>query len=250
MTPFRNVSCTDASVKVVCSGSSDRYKHELGVERNVCALLRTQLLDSSRGRIVTLLQRGGLTTDDIASALGLTANAVRAQIIAMERDGVVRRVGRRPGLTRPSHIFELTPEVEQLLSRAYIPLLTQLVRVFSAGLPPAQVESLLRQAGGALADELLMGKRPTGSLAARVSAASEFMNEHLGALTHVEKNRSYKIQGAGCPLAALTAKHQAVCLAMEQLVSRVAGARVHQCCERSGRPRCCFEIEQRRSARR
>jgi predicted ArsR family transcriptional regulator len=96
-------------------------------------MLRQQLLDTGRGRIVSLLQRGPLTVDDIASKLELRASGVRAQITAMERDGVVRRIGRRPGTTRPSRIFELTPEVEQLLSRAYIPLLTQLVDVFANG---------------------------------------------------------------------------------------------------------------------
>src|SRR5947209_16225746 len=98
-------------------------------------MLRNQLLDSSRGRIVTLLQQGELTADEIATKLGLTASAVRAQITAMERDGVIRRMGRRPGTTRPSQVFELTSEVEHLLSRAYIPVLSQLVRVFSNALP-------------------------------------------------------------------------------------------------------------------
>ena len=84
-------------------------------------MLRQQLLDTSRGRIVTLLRRGGLTVDEIAGQVALTPNAVRAQLMAMERDGVVRRTGRRPGTTRPSHVFELTPEVEQLLSQAYVP---------------------------------------------------------------------------------------------------------------------------------
>ena len=88
-------------------------------------ILRKQLLDSSRGRIVALLRTGGLTADDVATRLGLTRSAIRAQITAMERDGVVRRAGQRPGTTRPSHVFELTPEVEQLLSSAYLPLLTQ-----------------------------------------------------------------------------------------------------------------------------
>src|SRR5687767_12272102 len=117
-------------------------------------LLRKQLLDTSRGRIVSLLRRGGLTADDIASDLGLTRSAVRAQISAMEREGVVDRVGKRPGTTRPSHVFELTAEVEQLLSKAYIPLLTQLVRVFAEGLPAKQVDALLRDAGRGLAGEL------------------------------------------------------------------------------------------------
>src|SRR5918995_3282396 len=98
-------------------------------------MLRQQLLDTSRGRIVTSLQRGGLTVDDLASKLDLTPNAVRAQLTAMERDGVVQRVGLRPGTTRPFHVFQLTPEVEQLLSQAYMPLLTQLVQVFANALP-------------------------------------------------------------------------------------------------------------------
>src|SRR5213592_2243394 len=97
-------------------------------------MLRDQLLDTSRGRIVTLLRHGELTAEEIAAKLGLTASAVRTQITGMERDRVVRRIGRRPGTTRPSHVFELTPEVDQLLSRAYIPLLTHLVRMFSIAL--------------------------------------------------------------------------------------------------------------------
>src|SRR5215204_2389957 len=94
-------------------------------------VLRQQLLDTSRGRIVALLRSGELTADDIARELGVTRSAVRLQITAMERDGVVRKVGKRPGTTRPSHVFELTPEVELLLSEAYVPLLTQLASVLA-----------------------------------------------------------------------------------------------------------------------
>src|SRR5262249_5665485 len=132
-------------------------------------MLRQQLLDTGRGRIVSLLQRGPLTVDDIASKLERSSSGVRAQITVMERDGVVRRVGRRPGPTRPSRIFELTPEVEQLLSRAYVPLLIQLVDVFSQGLPARQMDALLRQAGRNLASELSSGRR-SSALRSRVMA--------------------------------------------------------------------------------
>src|SRR5687767_15627031 len=117
-------------------------------------MLRHQLLDSSRGRIVTLLRGGPSTADDIASKLGLTRSAIRAQLTGMERDGVVRRAHQRPGTTRPSHVFELTHEVEQLLSSAYLPFLGQLVRVFAEALPAHQLEKMLREAGKRLADEL------------------------------------------------------------------------------------------------
>ena len=208
-------------------------------------MLRQQLLDTSRGRIVTLLQGGGLTANDIATRLRLTRSAVRIQMTAMERDGVIRRAGKRPGATRPSHVFELTPEVEKLLSKAYIPVLTHLVDVFAASLPAKQVESLLRRTGEALAHELSQGKTAAGGLKARVAAASVLLNEHLGALTKVERNGGIVIRGTACPLAALTGKHRGVCLAMESLVTEIVGVPVHECCDRSERPRCCFEIDSR-----
>lgn len=191
-----------------------------------------------------------MTADDIASQLGVTRSAIRAQITSMERDGVVQRAGRRPGTTRPSHVFELTTEVEQLLSSAYIALLTQLVDVFAAGLPATQLETMLRQAGKQLGHELLRGKRPAGNLAARVAMASDMMNEQLGATTHVEGNGAYVIRGFGCPLAALTGKHPGVCVAMESLVAEVVGVPVRECCDRSERPRCCFEIRRRGQSQR
>lgn len=205
-------------------------------------MLTKQLLDTTRGRIVTLLQAKPLTTDQLAAELGLTPNAIRAQLTAMERDGLVHRSGRRPGATRPSHIFELTPAVEHLLSRAYIPLLTQLVQTFAENLPGDQLESLLRQTGKALGRQLFAGRVPAGPIAARAALASQVLNEQLGAITHVERNGSFVIRGEGCPLSALTGKHEGVCLAMESLVSEIVGAPTHQCCVRDERPRCCFEI--------
>ena len=206
-------------------------------------MLRTQLLDSSRGRIVTLLRGTGLTADDLAEKLRLTRSAVRAQLSGMERDGIVRRAGRRPGVTRPSLIFKLTAEVEQLLSGGYIPLLTQIVDVFAEGLPPDQVVTLLREAGRRLARELSGGERLGKGLRSRTNKASDLMNEHLGALTRVEANGQIAIKGAGCPLAALTGTHRGVCLAMESFVAEIVGVPVRECCDRTDGPRCCFEIQ-------
>jgi DeoR family transcriptional regulator, suf operon transcriptional repressor len=205
--------------------------------------LREHLLDTSRGRIVALLRSGGLTADDVAHKLGLTRSAVRLHITAMERDGVVRKAGKRPGTTRPSHLFELTPEVEQLLSKAYIPLLTGLVEVFAEALSADQIEALLRRTGSGLAQQLTREKPVSGSLRSRAAAASELMNTYLGALTHVESNGGIVIRGAGCPLAALTGKHKGVCLAMESLVTEIVGVPVHECCDRHDRPKCCFELQ-------
>ena len=232
-----------------CLSSKTHAKANGALLWRMAESLRRQLLDTSRGRIVSLLQSGGLTADDIASSLGLTRSAVRIQLSSMERDGVVRRAGKRPGTTRPSHVFELTPEVEQVLSKAYIPVLTRLVDVFSEALPPRQINALLRRTGRILANEMSPGKTE-GDLKARTRKASDLMNEHLGALTDVKANGGIRIRGAGCPLAAVTGKHPGMCLVMESFVSEIVGAPARECCDREHRPRCCFDIQTGRARRR
>jgi DeoR family transcriptional regulator, suf operon transcriptional repressor len=208
-------------------------------------MLTKQFFETTRGRIVALLRRGPTTVDDLSTELGITRNAVRAHVAAMRVDGLVRRVGQRAGATRPSHLFELTGEAEQLLSRAYIPFLTQVVNVFANTLPADEVERVMREVGKGLSHEFKRGRKLSGRLEERTSAASELMNQELGALTRVEHDGGYRIVGDGCPLAGLTGKHPAVCLAIESMLADVLAASVHECCDRSERPRCCFEITSR-----
>ena len=206
-------------------------------------MLRKQLLDSSsRGRMVAVLQRGPLTADEIAAALELTAAAVRAQITAMQRDGIVRRAGRRPGTTRPSQVFELTPEVEQLLSGAYLPLLIELVRQSAARLKNRQFKELMRSTGRGLA-ATLPRTGSNESFAARVAAVTALMNDQFGSTMRVERaNGHFTLKGYGCPLAAITGNHPAVCLAIESLIGEVLNANVEECCDRAQRPQCCFHV--------
>jgi predicted ArsR family transcriptional regulator len=203
------------------------------------------LLDTQRGRIIRLMRAGGRTADDLAATLGLTSSAVRLQLAALERSRIVKRTGTRRGLTRPSVVFELTDEIEQLLSHAYVPVLMHLVQLCAEELPGDRLRALLREAGRRIAVELAAGDRQGGSVAARVARASRILNERLGAVTHVETNGSYIIRGAGCPIAALTASHPGACMAVESLVTELVGEPVRECCDRSARPRCCFEIPRR-----
>lgn len=48
---------------------------------------------STRGRIVTLLRHSSHTVEELAEALDLTDNAVRAHLATLERDGVVQQRG-------------------------------------------------------------------------------------------------------------------------------------------------------------
>jgi predicted ArsR family transcriptional regulator len=221
--------------------------HESQVER----MLRKGLLDSSsRGRIVALLRRGALTADEIAAGLGLTTAAIRAHITAMERDGIVQRAGQRSGTTRPSQMFALTPEVEQLLSGAYVPLLSELVRQSAARFKPKELRELMRNTGKGLAAAFARSTVSDAPLGARVNTVSLLLNDQFGSTMKVEQsNNHYIMKGFGCPLAALTGNHPTVCLAIESLIATLLDTGVQECCDRAPRPQCCFQIAHGRSPR-
>lgn len=194
---------------------------------------------STRGRILALLRPLSRTVDELAAALGLTDNAVRAQLTTLERDGLVRQRGERKGLRRPALEYELAPDAETALSRAYVPLIEALMQVLAEQLPGAELEKVLRETGRRAAQAL---PRPDAASAERVRAAGERLNE-LGGLTEVEQwDGGWVIRSAGCPLARLVGKHPQACLALEALVAELTGLPVREVCDRGERPRCRFQV--------
>jgi predicted ArsR family transcriptional regulator len=180
-----------------------------------------------------------MTLDQLAAELGLTRTAVRMHLSALERDGHVARRGLQPGRTKPAQVYELTDAAEHELSSAYMPLFRQLMNVLADRLATTELDSIMRQAGRALASE---HARPRGSLRERVYAASDLLNE-FGGLTTVEEGASkFVIRSHGCPVAAAAARHPETCRALESLVSFFVDGPVRQCCDRVPRPRCCFEV--------
>jgi predicted ArsR family transcriptional regulator len=199
----------------------------------------TPARDDTRARVVEALRRGPTTLDALANELGLTRTAIRLQLATLERDGAVVRRGVRRGRTKPAHVYALTGEAEQQLSRAYIPVLTQLLHVLSDRLSAAEFDAIMRDVGRELLAER---PRPRGPLRARAEAASDLLNQ-LGGLTGVEEDgEGLVIRSHGCPLAATAVHHPETCNAMESLVSEFVGADVMQRCDRADRPRCRFHI--------
>jgi predicted ArsR family transcriptional regulator len=180
-----------------------------------------------------------MTLDQLVGEIGLTRTALRLHLSTLERDGLVVRRGLRAGRTKPAHVYALTDGAQQQLSRAYAPVLTQLLHVLSARLDPPEFDSVMRDVGrGLLADRA----RPRGTLRERVAGASALLDQ-LGGLTEVEEqDADLIIKSHGCPLAAAAAHHAETCSAMESLVSEFVGSRVTQRCERGPRPRCRFQI--------
>jgi hypothetical protein len=112
--------------------------------------------------------------EEVAPALGVTDNAVRAQLLGLERDGFVPRSGFRPGERRPSPLYRLTPEAERRLPKPYAPLLRRLMDVLAQRLPPAILEAVLRESGRRTGAEYGPVR---GSMQARLGRAADLLPE-------------------------------------------------------------------------
>jgi predicted ArsR family transcriptional regulator len=196
-----------------------------------------RFLESTRGRIVALLRRTSRTVDELAAALDLTDNAVRAHIATLERDGLVEQRGVRRGTSKPAFSYDLTAEAEQLFPKAYAPVLAHLLTLLTERLSPETVDDLLRAAGRRIASE----QPPAGvSIESRLDLAAHLLTD-LGGLAEYEVTEDQiVIRGYSCPLAAIAPDHPAVCHLAESLVSEIVGVPMHEECARTGRPRCVF----------
>lgn len=199
-----------------------------------------RFFESTRGRIVTLLRGSARTVEELAGKLDLTDNAVRAHLLTLERDGLVRQSGLRRGPRKPHFTYALTPEADRLFPKAYDALLNQLIAVLKNRLSPPEIEGVLREVGRAVAVGAPAG--PDDDLESRVRSALKVL-EAIGGAAEVEMHEDkIVICSSGCPLAAAVAVHPEVCRLAETLVAEIVKAPVEEHCDREGAPKCRFEI--------
>jgi predicted ArsR family transcriptional regulator len=203
---------------------------------------KQRFLSTARGQVVELLRRGSRTVDDLARALGLTDNAVRAQLAALERDGLVEQRGLRRGTGRPAYSYGLTPEADSLFATAYGELLRRALDEFAARHGRTEVESVLRAVGHDLAGAL-GGRVPGETLQERLAEVARVLGE-LGGLAEVRREDGHLLlEGYACPLRAIVPDHPEACHLALALVQELLGSeRVSECCIRGAEPRCVFAV--------
>jgi predicted ArsR family transcriptional regulator len=200
-----------------------------------------RFLKSTRGRIIGLLRRKTRTVNELAATLGVTDNAVRAQLAILERDGLVVESGTTPGVRKPHAAFDLTPQAESLFPKAYEALLRELLTELARDTSPLHMQRLLRAVGGRIASAF----RPAAvdaTLRQRVDAAARALEE-LGGLTEIEEREGRLfIRGFSCPLQSAVMAYPGACQVAEALLTDIIGVPVRERCEKGASPRCCFEI--------
>lgn len=207
-----------------------------------------RFFESTRGRLVTLLRGTTKTVNELAEELELTDNAVRAHLLSLERDGLIKQSGIQRGTRKPHFAYQLTEEAEHLFPKAYDALLNHLIAVLKDRLTPVALGEVLREVGRSLA-AAQDASRKNGDMEARIGKALTAL-ESLGGAPRVEKdNEQFVIRSESCPLATAVAEHPEVCRLAETLLSEIVGVEVREHCDRDGPPRCRFEINGSRNGK-
>jgi predicted ArsR family transcriptional regulator len=214
-----------------------------------------------------MLRRGERTVEELAAELGVTDNAVRAQLQTLEREGVVHqsRIRRDGTVGKPATMYAIHPDAEALFSAAYAPVLGALLATLEDRMTQRQLDAVFRDVGRRLS-EATRNVSPEGSegagedaggsrggsvstkqLEARVRNAAAALTA-LGGDIDVERSADgFRLRGHACPLLKAVQIQPKTCRAIEELVARLTGVEVRGCCERSGGERgtakCCFEVK-------
>lgn len=199
-------------------------------------------LDTRSALLDALLEnkQDGLTLDQLASHLGVSRNAVRQHVTALERDGLVSAKGMRPGTRRPSRTYGLTDSGAEEFPRRYDLLALSLLEALHQTVGDEVTEEVL----GTLVDRVasrwlpgLVGLEP----GARTAEVVRIMNR-LGYHAHgANTDRPGAIEAVNCVYHRVARETRAVCRFDERLLSRLLGETVTlTSCMAEGEGSCVF----------
>jgi predicted ArsR family transcriptional regulator len=200
-------------------------------------ILRHGNQHETRLAMLEFLKRGERSVGEIAEFVGVTSNAVRSQLQGLEQAGWVEKTGYRPGERRPAALYRTTEQLAIDESRAYGPVLAQVIEVLGERLDSETMIQTLQAVGSRLA---AAQPRPLGGRPERFKTAQAVLKA-LGASTDlIVDEEGWRLQGYGCPLGLLVRAESRACEAVRTLVSDIIGEALTEQCDRSGTPRCCF----------
>jgi predicted ArsR family transcriptional regulator len=199
--------------------------------------------DTARGKIVAALRgRRGASAFDLAREFGLSTNAVRQQLILLERDGLVAASSVRRGKTKPTVEYRLTQAAHKLFPHLYDRMLNSVLREVRAlggdDAVAAIFEAMSRRQAERLNESL--EDRP---VADRVAALSDLLCDS-GVEAEAEATPAgFTIREHSCPYAETVGEHPEICGLIYSVIQDVVAPQVIQTDSLAkGGKECRFEI--------
>ncbi|HZG58888.1 metalloregulator ArsR/SmtB family transcription factor [Paenibacillus sp.] len=211
---------------------------------------------TTRKQIMTMLRRRGpLNAYDIAKQLGISDIAVRRHLNNLERDRIVGVETVRQAMGRPTFVYSLTEQAEELFPKHYADITLEFLNDVQELQGPEAIEALFERREGRLEQkykERLGGLSTQGDadeLAARVDGLAAIQEER-GYMAEWRKEERdgggarYFITEHNCPIHAIAHSFNQACSSELSLFRKVLDADVEQLeCKAKGGQRCVYEVK-------
>jgi len=182
------------------------------------------------------------TISELAAVLRLTGEAVRQQLLQLQRDGWVEtRVasGKRHRTGRPASVFALTTSGDHLFPKSYDKLASDLLQALSSELG---TENVLTR----LADARVEATEPSIRalpLPAKVDALKALYSDDDAYMDIETTDDGYRLVERNCPYYNVAMANPAICSVSVNVLTRLLGVRVdREETFQSGDGRCAFRI--------
>jgi predicted ArsR family transcriptional regulator len=195
-------------------------------------------------QVIEYIKRNGSATiKELEELLGVTTNAVRQHLQALQADGYVERRPVNVGVGRPHHLYLISAKAHDLFACHCDDLaLTLLEEVFALE-GEERAALLLDRVGDRLA------KRYASSV--RGEALQERVEQLAGALyargvltdVDVEDENTIVLHAYNCPYHELAHEHRAICEMDEDVMRKILGSDVNlSACMMDGHRGCSFVV--------
>lgn len=198
---------------------------------------------TTRGKIVAeLRRRGSASAADLAGVFGLSPNAVRQQLVVLERDGLVLERPVRRGPTKPTLEFSLTKDADSLFPHRYDRLLSSVLR------------EVRRQYGETAVAHIFDSISDRAVARAKRSVTAERPEEKIAQLTDLLRHdgvvAEYNLIDGGfslhehnCPYSTVAKEHPEMCQVVHHMIDETIGGEMRQTESlANGGSECRFEI--------
>jgi predicted ArsR family transcriptional regulator len=207
-------------------------------------MIPPQMTGSPAVQVLSILQRrGAVTIKDLEASLGVTATAVRQQVVGLLADGYIQQEVERAGRGRPKHIYSLTPKGRSLFPHHYDEFTNSLLREILISEGPGKVQELLGRMGQRMAAQY-EGQLAGLSASERASKLTELLNAK-GILAEVKfEPDGIVFHEYTCPYYELARENRAICDMEEDMIARAVKQPVELIsCTLDGHHGCQFRIE-------
>ncbi|MED1799686.1 helix-turn-helix transcriptional regulator [Brevibacillus porteri] len=201
---------------------------------------------STRDQILHMLKvKGSLPVSDMAVDLGITEMAVRRHLNTLERDNLIKSTLVRQAMGRPTNVYSLSQEADELFPRNYSHLTLDFLQDIKEIDGLSKIEMLFRRRENRL--EETYRSHMQGDLEKRVAKLAELQNDK-GYMVEWEKDENgdgYRIQEFNCPISQVAREFNQACSCELSLFRRVLNANVEQTtCMAKGGDKCVFHIKE------